>query len=69
MKEVTGDKNAFYKICEELPNLIDEIIKEDDKMAVEKDSVFTELMAINPDLLKSLYMLAFNSYEGFIGER
>lgn len=68
-EEVTGDKNAFYKICEALPVLIDEIIKEDDKMAVEKDSVFTELMAINPDLLKSLYILAFNSYEGFVGER
>lgn len=68
-EEVTGDRDAFYKICAELPILIDEIIKEDDNMAVEKDSVFTELKAINPDLLKSLYILAFNSYEGFIGER
>ena len=64
-EEVTGDKKAFYKICEQIPILIDEIIKENDKLAVEKDSVLLQLKAINPDILKSLYILAFNTYEGF----
>ena len=30
-----------------------------------EDSVFEELQAISPNLLKSLYLLSFRSYEGF----
>lgn len=29
------------------------------------DPVYDELKQINPNLLKSLYLLAFNTYEGF----
>lgn len=64
-EEVTGDKDAFYKICKQLPLVIDEIILENDEYAVEKDTVLEELRANNPDILKSLYMLAFSTYEGF----
>lgn len=64
-EEVTGDKDAFYKICKQLPLVIDEIISENDEYVVEKDTVLDELRANNPDILKSLYMLAFSTYEGF----
>lgn len=64
-EEVTGDKDAFYKICKQLPLVIDEIISENDEYVVEKDTVLDELRAKNPDILKSIYMLAFSTYEGF----
>lgn len=64
-EEVTGDKNAFYKICEQLPVIIDEIIAENKELSVEEDTVVDELKQSNPDILKSLYMLAFSTYEGF----
>lgn len=62
---VTGDKEAFYKICMELPKLIDEIIKENKELQVGTDTVIDELREQNPDLLKALYLLAFKEYEGF----
>ena len=64
-EEVTGDKDAFYKICKQLPIVIDEIISESNEYVVEKDTVLDELRVNNPDILKSLYMLAFSTYEGF----
>ena len=62
---VTGDKEAFYKICMELPKLIDEIIEENRELQVGSDTVVNELREKNPDLLKALYLLAFKEYEGF----
>lgn len=62
---VSGDKEAFYKICMELPKLIDEIIKENKELQVGSDTVVDELREKNPDLLKALYLLAFKEYEGF----
>ena len=64
-EEVTGDKEAFYKICKQLPIIIDEIIAENDEFVVEDDTVISELRSKNPDILKSLYMLASSTYEGF----
>ena len=64
-EEVTGVKNAFYLICKELPGIIDEIISENKEFCVEEDTVIQELREKNPDILKSLYMLAFETYEGF----
>ena len=62
---VTGDKDAFYKICMVLPELIDEIIDENKELQVGSDTVIEELKEKNPDLLKALYLLAFKEYEGF----
>ena len=62
---VTGDKEAFYKICMELPKLIDEIIEENRELQVGSDTVVNELREKNPDLLKALYLLAFKEYAGF----
>ena len=67
-EEVTGDKDAFYKICKQLPIIIDEIISENNEFVVENDTVISELRSTNPDILKSLYMLAFSTYEGFKNE-
>lgn len=62
---VTGEKDAFYKMCCVLPDIIDEVISENASCSVEEDTVFDELKKKNPDMLKSLYMLAFSEYEGF----
>ena len=52
---VTGDKEAFYKICMELPKLIDEIIKENKELQVGLDTVVDELREKNSDLLIILH--------------
>ena len=62
---VTGEKDAFFKICMVLPKLIDEIINENKELQVGSDTVIDELREKNPDLLKALYILAFKEYEGF----
>ena len=61
---VTGEKEAFKNLCEKLPIVIDDVIKslEDEIM---QNSVFEELEAISPNILKSLYLLSFSKYEGF----
>ncbi|MDD2208523.1 MAG: Eco47II family restriction endonuclease [Bacilli bacterium] len=64
-EEVTGNRNAFYLICKELPSIIDEIINENEELSVDEDTVIKELKEKNPDILKSLYILAFSTYEGF----
>lgn len=62
---VTGDVNAFYKLCMIIPEIIDEIIAEHKELQVSEDTVFVELEEKNPDLLKALYLLAFEEYDGF----
>lgn len=64
-EEVTGISNAFYLICKNLPTMIEEIIKENDELSVEQDTVLDELKSENNDVLKSLYLLAFKTYDGF----
>ncbi len=62
---VTGIPNAFYQICKQLPITIEKLIKTDVVETVEKDTVIEELKQKNPDLLKAIYLLAFESYNGF----
>jgi hypothetical protein len=61
---VTGEKEAFKNLCEKLPMVINDVISsiEDEIM---QNSVFEELQAISPNILKSLYLLSFSKYEGF----
>ena len=61
---VFGQKNAFFKLCKKLPEIIDDVISEAE---IERSSntVFDELNEISPDTLKGLYILAFRTYEGF----
>lgn len=61
---VTGDKNAFCNLCQILPTVIKDVVKSL-KTRDKKNTVFEELNEISTDLLTSIYLLSFNSYEGF----
>lgn len=43
--------------------MLPEIISKNRELSVEKDTVVTKLKQNNLDILKSLYMLAFGTYE------
>ncbi|WP_322959024.1 Eco47II family restriction endonuclease [Mycoplasmopsis cynos] len=62
---VTGDKNSFRDLCIQLPITIEKIINNDSNFKIEQDTVFEELENIHKDILKALYKLAFETYEGF----
>lgn len=61
---VTGNKTAFKELCEQLPLIIEDIVNNMEVKA-ESNSVFTELEKIDPNLLKSIYLLSFKKYQGF----
>jgi len=61
---VTDDKNAFKDLCQVLPLVINDSIKSLNEDVI-KNSVFNELQTISNDVLASLYLLAFKTYEGF----
>ncbi len=61
---VTGEKTAFKDLCEKLPIVLEDVMHELDQEMIE-NSVFAQLQQISPNLLKSLYMLSFEKYEGF----
>jgi len=62
---ITGDKNAFMKLCSVLPKIISKMVNQTIAKERENDSVIQELEKNNKDLLKALYLLAFRTYEGF----
>lgn len=62
---VTNRKEAFKELCEVLPTIIDDVISENEKGQIE-NSVFNELYEISPDIIKSIYLLSFEKYEGFV---
>ena len=61
---VTGEKNAFKNMCELLPKIIRDVIAEK-KVAQIQNTVFTDLNEISTDIMKSIYLLSFEKYEGF----
>jgi hypothetical protein len=61
---VTGAEFAFKELCEVLPKVIDDVIAESTMGKIE-NSVFSELKQVSPNLIKSLYLLSFEKYEGF----
>ncbi|MDX1977491.1 MAG: Eco47II family restriction endonuclease [Pseudanabaenaceae cyanobacterium bins.68] len=61
---VTGSRVAFKELCEKLPLIIQDVV-EDSYFEAESNSVFEELKTIDPNLFKSIYLLAFSEYEGF----
>ena len=61
---VFGDSLAFVKLCKILPSILDDVVL-DINREHNSNSVFTELASISPNILKSLYLLAFKTYEGF----
>lgn len=61
---VTKEKDAFKKLCEVLPMVLEDVMAFIEVETVE-NTVFEELNSISPNLLKSLYLLSFSKYEGF----
>lgn len=63
--EVTGQKDAFFKLCMQLPITIKKLLDNNSVQSVESDTVLDELKKIHPNMLYSLYLLAFKTYDGF----
>ena len=61
---VTGDKDAFRKLCSVLPRVIKDVVSEK-SLEMMENTVFSDLEKISPDILRSLYLLSFEKYEGF----
>ena len=66
---VTGEQDAFYKICMILPEIIEKVIKESKEVKIPKDTVLEELEKIADSkkisLVMAIYMLGFPTYNGF----
>jgi hypothetical protein len=63
-KLVTEDALAFKKLCEKLPKIIEDVVKEN-SIEPSTNSVVSELKKIDKNLMKSLYLMTFKKYEGF----
>jgi hypothetical protein len=61
---VTGDRYAFKRLCEVLPQVLEDVLSTMEQETM-SNTVFSELKALSPDMLKSLYLLSFSKYEGF----
>ncbi len=61
---VTDDNLAFIKLCEKLPQIIEDVVNETDFDAG-TNTVVDELKQIDPNVMKSIYLLSFRKYEGF----
>ena len=59
---VFGEKDAFFRLCKVLPTVLDDVISADSSARLQ-NSVYDELD--KTDFYKSLYLLAFQTYEGF----
>ena len=64
---VTGEENAFYKMCMNLPDAIKKLIEDGDTLRIPKDTVFDELKenAEHSSFELALFMLGFSTYTGF----
>jgi hypothetical protein len=60
----TGETEAFKNLCEKLPIVIEDVVNAMNEETMDS-TVFEELQAISPNILKSLYLLSFKEYEGF----
>lgn len=67
---VTGQEDAFYKMCMQLPATIEKVVSETAANAVPHDSVLNELNEIangkGGSFSLALYLLGFGSYGGFV---
>ena len=61
---VTGEELAFSELCGVLPRVIEDVVSEI-RTTEETNTVLSELEAIDPNILKSIYLLSFGKYEGF----
>lgn len=63
--EVTGVENAFKQLCDKLPEELDIVIRSLSTETNGENTVLNQLSEYNPDIIKSMFLLAFNSYKGF----
>lgn len=61
---VFGVKDAFYQLCKVLPDIIEDVVTDNPGLAL-KNTVYEDLVKEHSDILAGLYLLAFNTYEGF----
>ncbi|MFZ4503884.1 MAG: Eco47II family restriction endonuclease [Methylococcaceae bacterium] len=61
---VTGQKQAFKQLCAVLPTIIADVV-DDIKLNEASNTVIDELKHIDKNLLNSVYLLSFKTYEGF----
>ena len=65
---VTGDEDAFYKICVVLPSVIENVIK-NSEIVIPNDTVIPELLKIADEkrisMAMAVYLLGFGEYSGF----
>lgn len=59
---VFGDATAFFRLCKTLPTILEDVVADDNSIQLQ-NTVYSELDT--SDFFKSLYLLAFQSYEGF----
>ncbi|WP_322630626.1 Eco47II family restriction endonuclease [Aedoeadaptatus coxii] len=71
---VTGEHDAFYKMCMALPGVAKEVIEENQVVNIPSDTVYEEIKKVAkmfPDseddmgMILSMYMLGFSTYNAF----
>lgn len=62
---VTGETTSFKQLCQVLPIVIEDVVDGIIKESSKNNTVLSELLAISPNLLQSLYLMSFDKYEGF----
>lgn len=71
---LTGDNEAFYKMCMELPGVINSVVNEEGGVAMPHDTVIDGLRNVAElysgpaeelSMAMAVYMLGFNTYMGF----
>lgn len=61
---VFGVDDAFFRLCSALPRIIKDVVNDNPGLAL-RNSVYEELTKEHSDIMTSLYVLAFSTYEGF----
>lgn len=71
---VTGESDAFYQICMALPQVVKDVVEDEESSTVPKDTVYDEVKLVaegfedkSKDLgmILSMYMLGFSTYNEF----
>ncbi|MCD7714942.1 MAG: Eco47II family restriction endonuclease [Lachnospiraceae bacterium] len=71
---LTGEEDAFFKMCMALPGVINAVVNEEESVSVPHDTVIQELRNVaalydetseDLSMAMAVYMLGFNTYMGF----
>ena len=61
---VTGDRNAFCKLCSKIGVAVDDVLKANPTSQFH-NTVLAELKLKYPDVIKGLFLSVFSTYSGF----